>query len=76
MKVYSHTMRSRATLFVTPGNDHPENSAWRDENGKARMFIVEFVLGVADVDSQLGHYLIDKGYAQRSKLILPVGVAA
>lgn len=77
MKVYNHGSHGRGTLFVSPGADHPENSAWIDATTKRPvMFTVKFLGGMAEVDSQLGAYLISKGLAQRTALILPVGVAA
>jgi len=57
------------TILVTPGKDHPENSEWHDDKGRALMMPVKFIDGVANVDSQLGKYLIDKGLAKKSPII-------
>lgn len=76
MKVYKPGSIGIHRLFVQPGKDHPESSAWHDKMGHATMFTVEFHNGVAKVDSQLGKYLVDKGYAQKSPLILPASAAA
>jgi hypothetical protein len=45
-----------------------------DEQGKPKMFSIPFVDGEASVDDQLGQYMLDRGIAQRSPLILPRGL--
>ncbi|MDE2101960.1 MAG: hypothetical protein KGL39_32235 [Patescibacteria group bacterium] len=76
MKVYAHSDRPRTTLFVSPGKDHPENSAWVDKNHQPIMLTVIFNHGVADVEANFGRYLVAKGLASKSPIILPAGVAA
>lgn len=74
MKIY----RNRKTggpfiLHVTPGIDHPENAEWIDQRTKKPvMQKVMFIAGEAKVPCALGRYLIDKGYANASPLIIPI----
>ncbi len=75
MKVYQPGTRGKRTAFVQPGIHHPV-SDWMDEAGKPRMFAVEFKEGAAEVSDQLGQYMLDRGLAKSSPLILPEGVAA
>lgn len=75
MKVFLPDARERAShnLFVTPAND-PDGrnvSDWVRDDGVPIMQTVTFKFGVAKVDPRLGRYLIDKGLAQASPLILP-----
>lgn len=70
MKVYKQTQsQSTHTLFIQPGNDHPENSVWLDSKNKAKMFEIVFKYGVAEVDDRLGQYMIDKKLAASTFLI-------
>jgi hypothetical protein len=79
MKVYSTTGYGFGTIFATPGAHHPENGAWvkqsQGEGGRTIrepiQFTVKFENGVAEVDDQLGQYLIDRKAASRSPLVLP-----
>lgn len=74
MKIYQPEARlGRRTTFVQPGNMYP-TSDFIDENGKARMFSVEFVHGVAEVPDNLGQYMLDHELASASPIILPAGV--
>lgn len=63
---------TRHTVFVQPGSRFPV-SEWLDEDGKPRMFAVEFRAGCAEVADNLGEYMIHQEIAQRSPLILPSG---
>jgi hypothetical protein len=79
MKVYSDSMYGRGTIFVTPGNEHPENSEWvrvtHDDDGRevrqALQLAVTFKAGMAEVSDGLGRYLINHKLAKRSPLIIP-----
>ena len=62
----------RHRLHVQPGREFP-NSDWLDAQGAPRMFTVEFRAGCAEVPDNLGQYMIDKGMAAQSPLILPPG---
>lgn len=62
----------RHAVYVQPGRDFPV-SEWMDEDGKPRMFRVEFHAGCAEVSDNVGAYMIDHEIAQRSPLILPPG---
>lgn len=78
MKVYLHGETQRNGfhyLHVQPGNEFKENSDWKDSDGSAIMFSIPFQYGMAEVADNLGQYLLDKGLAQRSPLILPEGVS-
>lgn len=75
MKVYQPGTRGKRITFVQPGVHYPV-SDWLDEAGKPRMFAVEFVEGAASVSDHLGQYLIDRGMATRSPIILPDRISA
>ena len=80
MQVYYHGRSMQHRIFVQPGIDHPETSAWMepvDPDGKrrAKMFDIFFENGVATVDENLGRYLIDKGLASKTKFIVPLEAA-
>ncbi len=74
MRVYRPQDRDvpRHAVFVQPGRQFPV-SEWMDEDGKPRMFRVVFHAGCAEVDDNLGEYMISQEVAQRSPLILPPG---
>ena len=76
MKIYNPEYNHKPThvIFVQPGNDHPI-SDWMQE-GKAIQFPVAFRYGCVELASNLAQYMIDKGLAQSSQLILPAGVKA
>lgn len=80
MKVYykGHAIKHR--VYVQPGVDHPETSEWMepaDKDGKRKSKLIEvlFENNVATVPDNLGKYLVDKGLASKTKLILPAEVA-
>lgn len=76
MRVYRTGSReANIRLHVQPGKEYP-NSDFVDADGNPVQFTVQFRAGEAKVPSNLGNYLIDKGLAQRSPLILPQGVQA
>lgn len=74
MKVYNQWARGKVnTLLVSPGAEHPENSDWntttviKGETVRVpKSFSVRFVKGVAEVDPQIGKYLIDKKMANKT----------
>ncbi|VVC76003.1 hypothetical protein AQUSIP_13040 [Aquicella siphonis] len=65
MKVYYPGNRENIRLYVQPGIDHPETSEWF-EGGKPKMFEVHFKNQVAEVDDNIGQYLLDKKLAIKS----------
>ena len=71
MKIYNpeYIHKARHVIFVQPGNDH-QVSDWF-EDGSAKMIVVEFRYGCADLASNLAQYMIDKSLAQLSRLLLP-----
>jgi hypothetical protein len=71
MRVYHESHLPLHTLIVCPGAEFKNVSDWKDAAGKPATFTVEFKYGVADVTDQLGKYLLDKGLAKRSQIILP-----
>lgn len=83
MRVYAKNTGAPArpvtNLFVCPANDC-EGSApasdWLHEDGTPIQFTVRFEHGQATVSTSLGKYLVARGYAQSTRLILPPGVAA
>lgn len=77
MKVYRPCEIGRRPAYVQPGHEHPVSHFMEQvgfDKGEpvyaAKMFRVEFVNGEADVDDQLGQYMIDKGIAKRSPILL------
>ncbi len=62
-------------VHIQPGNDYPEVSEWKSKEGNSIMYSIEFKDGVADVDSKLASYMLEKGYASKSRLILPGATA-
>lgn len=75
MKVYQPGTKGKRTLFAQPGKEF-RATHFLDENKNPKMFTITFVEGEADVEDQLGNYLVNKGLATRSPIILPAGVAA
>lgn len=80
MKVYYHGHGLKHRLFVQPGVDYPETSEWMEPtdpkgNVKPKLLEIQFENGVANVSDNLGRYLIEKGHARKSKIILPTEVA-
>lgn len=70
MKVYLPGGSMASTrVYVQPGKEFP-NADFLDPQGNPRLLTVEFKRGVARVESNLGDYLVDKGHAQRTRLIL------
>ena len=75
MKIYQpEAAIGRRTTFVQPGVHNPV-SDFMDDEGKPRMYAVEFVHGVADVQDNLAWYMLDHQLASRSPIILPAGVS-
>ncbi len=71
MKVFLPGGNQRTqTVYVQPGKEFP-NSNFCDKEGSATLIAVVFKNGKASVEDALGKYMIDKGYAQASPLILP-----
>lgn len=69
MRIHRPGETGRKWVFVTPGNEFP-NSDFCDESGKARQFDVEFNNGTAEVPDGLGRYMVDKGLASTSPILL------
>jgi hypothetical protein len=67
MKIY-HPEGSNMTVMVTPGLFHKDVSDWKDQHGNPKRFDVQFVNGVAEVDSNLGDWMIKQGQANRTGL--------
>jgi len=79
---------SSRTIYVQPGKERSDNSAWfaRDSKGKvarnangekeAILFPVKFRNGSAEVDSALGQYIIDKGLASATPIVIASHVPA
>lgn len=69
MKIYQPGTRGKRTTFAQPGREYPV-SHFLDQAGAPIMFSVVFVEGEATVPDELGEYLIDKGIAKSSPIIL------
>lgn len=73
MKIYTNgekTSIGKHIMMVQPGKDHKDVSNWLDQEKKPIMFVIKFMDGKAEVDDQLGKYLIDKNYASKSPIIV------
>lgn len=75
MKVYQPGTKGKRMLFAQPGKEF-RVTHFLDENRNPKMFSITFVEGVADVEDQLGNYLVHKGLATRSPIIVPAGATS
>jgi hypothetical protein len=77
MKIYTNgekTAIGRHVLICHPGSDPVVGETvaeWRDIEGKPTAINVEFLNGAAEVEDNLGKFLIDKGYASKKLEIEP-----
>lgn len=77
MKIYTNgekTAQGKHVLICHPGSDPKVGdtvAAWRNIEGKPIAMHVEFINGVAEIDDATGKYLIDKGYASKTRDIEP-----
>lgn len=78
MKVYALGQKARISpsflMVIAPAGDVQNQevpSHWVDENNKPVQFNINFEFGAAEVDDTIGRYLIEKGLAKRTSLILP-----
>lgn len=83
MKVYAAGERQAQgvqTLHICPAAHIGEKAAcpteWFGEDGEALNFTVTFRHGEAEVDDQIGRYLLAYKLARKSRLIIPAGIAA
>jgi len=83
MKVYAAGQRQTVgvqTLHVAPAAHVGENAAcpreWFDDDASPRNFSVIFRNGEAEVDDQIGRYLLAYKLARKTRLILPTDLAA
>jgi hypothetical protein len=75
MFVYLPHKKSTHTMHICPAGDPRVRGEcpvdWVDENNKPRTFQVEFRNGKAEVDDQIGRYMIEMDLARKTKLIRP-----
>jgi hypothetical protein len=72
MKVYLPNRKSGVfRMHIQPGAEYKDVSEWKDEIGHPIYMTIPFIDGEAKVKDNIGRYLIDKGLAQKSPLILP-----
>lgn len=77
MRIYKHAERElNTTVHVQPGKEFPDISDWKDEQGIPLLIPVQFTNGVAEVPSNLGRYMLDKGLAFRNRIVIPEGATA
>lgn len=69
MFVYQPGTRGKRVTLAQPGAEYPV-SHFLDADGKPIMFSVTFTEGRAEVSNEVGQYLIDKGVAKSSPIIL------
>lgn len=76
MIVYAlNKKKATHTMYLCPGAD-PElkgekPSEWFNDRNEAMSFTVEFRHGKADVQDSIGRYMIERGLAKKTRLILP-----
>ena len=75
MLVYVPHKKASHTMFVCPAGDTfvkgEKPSDWVDDENKPITFQVEFRRGKAEVDDKVGKYMVERGLARKSKIILP-----
>jgi hypothetical protein len=64
------------SIFVTPAADERGQpldgvSQFKTPNGEPIQYNVRFVDGRAEVDATLGRWLVERGHARRTRLVLP-----
>lgn len=69
MKVYQPGTKGKRTLFVTPAHKFPATHFLND-SGTPKIFSIVFIDGEAEVDDQLGQYLLDEDIAKSSPIVL------
>lgn len=77
MKVYSpheKQQKGKHTIRLTPGTKNPENNSFMRDNEKGdkvpQLFTVTFVDGMAEVEDNLGRWMIDNKVALKSKKLI------
>lgn len=75
MLVYLPHKKSTHTMHISPAADPRIKGEvpvdWVDDKNNPRTFQVHFYKGRAEVDDQIGNYLIETGLARKTKLIMP-----
>jgi len=75
MFVYLPHKNANHTMHISPAADPRMKgempSDWVDDKNEPRTFQIEFVRGKAEVDDDIGNYLVKQGLAKKSKIILP-----
>jgi hypothetical protein len=56
-----------ADNYFTNAEDCP--SDWKEANGSAKQIDIVFAYGRAEVDENMGRYLVKRGIAERSRII-------
>lgn len=73
MKVYADAQRHFSgihTIHIQPGKEYPETGDWCDALGNPILISVEFKNGIAEVEGNIGKYLIEKNLARKTKPII------
>jgi hypothetical protein len=83
MKLYAAGERQQVgaqTLHICPAAHVGEKAAcplsWFSEDGEPLNFNVTFINGEVEVEDSIGKYLLAYKMARKSRLIIPLGVAA
>jgi hypothetical protein len=69
MRVYLKTGPRDHLMMVTPGTDSDCSDFFHPDGTKIQ-FSVKFKLGVAEVPSNLGQYMLDKELVQATRIIV------
>ena len=76
MLVFLPHKKANHTMHISPAADREfvkgeVPADWVDDENNPRQFTIEFTRGKAEVDDKIGKYLIDRGLAKKTKLIIP-----
>lgn len=75
MYVYLPHKKSTHTMHICPAADPRIKGEvpadWVDDKNNPRTFQINFYRGKAEVDDQIGKYLIDTELARKTKIIRP-----
>ncbi len=70
MRIYHDNQAERFTVIVSPAVKAKNVLDWRNSGGNPKTFHVVFRRGMAEVDSNLGQYMIDEGIAKSSPIVI------
>lgn len=81
MRIYLHSDRAEKSatypMHLSPASDvgivqGEVPSDWKNPDGSAKQITIDFVYGAADVPHELGKYMVERGLANKSRLLRKV----